>query len=50
LKAPIKRLAVPNVPIPFSRPLEQFVIPQVSNIVLAAQELMVKKVALLEAQ
>jgi pyruvate dehydrogenase E1 component beta subunit len=50
LKAPIKRLAVPNVPIPFSRPLEQFVIPQVSNIVLAAQELMVKKIALLESQ
>ena len=50
LKAPIKRLAVPNVPIPFSRPLEQFVIPQVSNIVLAAQELMVKKIALLELQ
>ena len=50
LKAPIKRLAVPNVPIPFSRPLEQFVIPQVSNIVLAAQELMVKKIALLEEQ
>ncbi len=50
LKAPIKRLAVPNVPIPFSRPLEQFVIPQVSNIVLAAQELMIKKIALLETQ
>jgi acetoin:2,6-dichlorophenolindophenol oxidoreductase subunit beta len=28
LKAPIRRLAVPNVPIPYSRPLEQFVIPQ----------------------
>ena len=50
LKAPIKRLAVPNVPIPFSRPLEQFVIPQVSNIILAAQELMIKKIALLESQ
>ena len=50
LTAPIKRLAVPNVPIPFSRPLEQFVIPQVSNIVLAAQELMIKKIALLETQ
>ena len=50
LKAPIKRLAVPNVPIPFSRPLEQFVIPQVPTIVLAAQELMVKKMARLEAQ
>jgi len=50
LKAPIKRLAVPNVPIPFSRPLELFVIPQVSSIVLAAQELMIKKIALLESQ
>jgi len=47
LKAPIKRLAVPNVPIPYSRPLEQFVIPQVANIVLAAQELMLKKIPLL---
>ncbi len=45
LKAPVKRLAVPNVPIPYSRPLEQFVIPQVQNIVQAVQELLVKKVA-----
>jgi pyruvate dehydrogenase E1 component beta subunit len=45
LKSPIKRLAVPNVPIPYSRPLEEFVIPQVSSIVLAAQELMLKKIA-----
>jgi len=49
LKAPIKRLAVPNVPIPYSRPLEQFVIPQVANIVLAAQELMLKKLPLMAA-
>ena len=49
LKAPIKRLAVPNVPIPYSRPLEQFVIPQVANIVLASQELMLKKLSLLAA-
>ena len=40
LKAPIKRLAVPNVPIPYSRPLEQFVIPQVQNLVTAARALM----------
>jgi pyruvate dehydrogenase E1 component beta subunit len=40
LKAPIKRLAVPNVPIPYSRPMEQFVIPQVDHIVTAAQTLM----------
>ena len=40
LKAPIKRLAVPDVPIPYSRPLEQFVIPQVDAIVNAVQRVM----------
>jgi pyruvate dehydrogenase E1 component beta subunit len=45
LKAPVMRLAVPNVPIPYSRPLEQFVIPQVANIVQAAQALLVGKLA-----
>jgi len=45
LKAPVKRLAVPNVPIPYSRPLEQFVIPQVSTIVEAVQKLMKARVA-----
>ena len=45
LKAPIKRLAVPIVPIPYSRPLEQFVIPQVAYIVLAAQQLLLQKIA-----
>ncbi len=45
LKAPIKRLAVPNVPIPYSRPLEQFVIPQVGSIVDAVQKLMKARVA-----
>ncbi len=45
LKAPVKRLAVPNVPIPYSRPLEQFVIPQVAAIVEAAQTLMKVRVA-----
>jgi pyruvate dehydrogenase E1 component beta subunit len=37
LKSPVRRLAVPDVPIPFSRPLEQFVIPQVDNIVGAVR-------------
>jgi pyruvate dehydrogenase E1 component beta subunit len=32
LRAPVRRLAVPDVPIPYSRPLEQFVIPQVDSI------------------
>ena len=41
LKTPVRRLAVPDVPIPYSRPLEQFVIPQVANIVQQAQALMV---------
>jgi pyruvate dehydrogenase E1 component beta subunit len=45
LRAPVKRLAVPNVPIPYSRPLEQFVIPQVSSIVDAVQKLMKARVA-----
>ena len=40
LKAPIKRLAVPDVPIPYSRPLEQFVIPPVDAIVKAVQRVM----------
>jgi pyruvate/2-oxoglutarate/acetoin dehydrogenase E1 component len=40
LKAPVRRLAVPDVPIPYSRPLEQFVIPQVDAIVAAATKLM----------
>ncbi|MDB5952722.1 MAG: hypothetical protein JWR65_4577 [Massilia sp.] len=42
LKAPISRLAVPDVPIPYARPLEQFVIPQVDSIVAAARKLFSK--------
>ncbi len=40
LKAAVRRLAVPDVPIPYSRPLEQFVIPQVDAIVAQASGLM----------
>ncbi|MCG0240030.1 MAG: alpha-ketoacid dehydrogenase subunit beta [Firmicutes bacterium] len=40
LDAPIKRLAVPDVPIPFSRPLEQFVLPDAPKIVAAVKELL----------
>jgi pyruvate dehydrogenase E1 component beta subunit len=39
LRAPVKRLAVPDVPIPYARPLEQFVIPQVDGIAAAARQL-----------
>ena len=39
LDAPVKRLAVPNVPIPYSRPMEQFVIPSIDAIVEAAKKL-----------
>jgi len=45
LHAPVMRLAVPNVPIPYSRPLEQFVIPQVASIVQVVQAAMLKKTA-----
>ncbi len=39
LDAPVKRLAVPNVPIPYSHPLEQFVIPNAEAIAEAARSL-----------
>jgi pyruvate dehydrogenase E1 component beta subunit len=45
LKSPVMRLAVPNVPIPFSRPLEQFVIPQVASIVESVEKLMLNGIA-----
>ena len=44
LKAPVKRLGVPGVPIPYSRPLEQFVIPQVKSIVSASKVLMAGRI------
>lgn len=45
LKAPVRRLGVPNVPIPYSRPLERFVIPQVENIVDTCRGMMRKTLA-----
>ena len=39
MKAPVRRLAVPDVPIPYSRPLERHVIPQVDHIASAARDL-----------
>lgn len=44
LKAPVRRLAVPDVPIPFSRPLEEFAIPQVDKLVASVRALMNAKV------
>ncbi|MHB1125166.1 MAG: alpha-ketoacid dehydrogenase subunit beta [Ramlibacter sp.] len=40
LKAPVHRLGVPGVPIPYSRPLEQAVIPSVQHIAEAGLRLM----------
>jgi len=40
LEAPVKTLAVPDVPIPYSRVLEKFVIPDENNIVSAVKKLM----------
>ncbi|HZP43110.1 MAG TPA: alpha-ketoacid dehydrogenase subunit beta [Candidatus Binatia bacterium] len=45
LKAPVRRLAVPDVPIPYSRPLEQAVIPQVAHVVDAARALVDARLA-----
>jgi pyruvate/2-oxoglutarate/acetoin dehydrogenase E1 component len=39
LEAPIRRLAVPDVPIPYSRPLEKFVLPDPDKIYDAAKKL-----------
>lgn len=39
LKAPLKRIAAPNTPVPFSPPMEKFYVPQVEDIVEAAKEL-----------
>jgi len=38
LDAPIKRVAEPDTPIPFSPPLEQFVIPDEKSIIKAVKE------------
>lgn len=45
LKSPVRRLGVPGVPIPYSRPLEQFAIPQVKSIADACCGMMQGKVA-----
>lgn len=39
LKTPPKRIAYPDVPIPYSRPLEQFCLPNEEKIVTAAMEM-----------
>ena len=39
LDAPVKRIAIPDVPIPYSRPLEQYVLPNAEKIYNAAREL-----------
>lgn len=40
LDAPIRRLAVPDVPIPYSRPLEQYVLPSAERIAAAVRSMM----------
>ncbi len=41
LDAPVKRIGAKDTPIPFSAPMERFVIPQVEDLVAAVRELMV---------
>jgi pyruvate dehydrogenase E1 component beta subunit len=45
LKSPVRRLGVPGTPIPYSRPLEQTVIPQVRHIADACRSMMQQKLA-----
>ncbi|WCK54081.1 alpha-ketoacid dehydrogenase subunit beta [Aneurinibacillus sp. Ricciae_BoGa-3] len=40
LAAPIRRLAIPDVPIPYSRPLEQFILPNSAKIIETVLDLM----------
>lgn len=40
LDAPPARIAIPDVPIPYSRPLEQFVLPSAAKITTAVEQLM----------
>jgi len=40
LRAPIKRVAIPHVPIPFAVPLENFVTPTTERIVEAVRTLL----------
>jgi len=40
LDAPVKRVAAPMVPIPFSKPLEQYVVPDANDVVKAVKELL----------
>jgi acetoin:2,6-dichlorophenolindophenol oxidoreductase subunit beta len=40
LKAPVRRIAFPDIPIPYSRPMEQFALPNVEKIYKAAKGLM----------
>ncbi len=45
LRSPVRRLGVPGIPIPYSRPLEQFAIPQANGIADACRELLRGKVS-----
>lgn len=40
LDAPVKRVAAPMVPIPFSKPLEEYVVPNANDVVKAVKELL----------
>lgn len=40
LKAPVKRVAPPDIPVPFSLPLEQFYIPNEGQLIQAVKAIM----------
>lgn len=40
LKAPVRRVAAPNIPVPFSQPLEQFYRPGVEDVVQAVRSML----------
>jgi pyruvate dehydrogenase E1 component beta subunit len=40
LKAPVKRVAAPDIPVPFSKPLEDFYLPNENDLILAVKSLL----------
>jgi 2-oxoisovalerate dehydrogenase E1 component beta subunit len=39
LDAPIKRIAAPDIPVPYSPPLEEFFLPEMNDVLTAARQL-----------
>jgi pyruvate dehydrogenase E1 component beta subunit len=43
LKAPVKRVAAPDIPVPFSKPLEDFYLPNENDLIQAVKSILGKR-------